>query len=155
MRQGSRDITSGGTLLVASVTLYLLIPGQVETLEGDTLTPASMPMAITLFIAMLSSVLVFSGLRQRTRDTSSSPLVPDGGGKYLGLTVVVMVSYVGLIPWVGFIPATAAALLALALLFGNRDWKVIFLMVLLAPPGILLFFRYSMLVLLPQGTLFD
>lgn len=155
MRQGSRDITSGSVLLVASIALYLLIPGQIETLDGDTLTPASMPMAITAFIAVLSAILVLSGVRQRSQETSVNSLIPDGGGIYLSLSVVVMIGYVAVIPWAGYISATAVALLALALLFGNRNWKHILIMIVIAPPAILLFFRYTMLVLLPQGMLFD
>ena len=155
MRQGSRDIVSGGVLFAASVTLYLLIPGQVETLDGDTLTPASLPFAITALIAVLSAFLVMAGWRQRQRETVDEPLSPKGSGIYLGTTVVTMIGYVAIIPWAGYIASTAAALLALALLFGNRSWKHILIMIVLAPPAILIFFRYTMLVLLPQGSFFE
>ncbi|MBF0280529.1 MAG: tripartite tricarboxylate transporter TctB family protein [SAR324 cluster bacterium] len=154
-RKGSRDILSGSVLLIASLSLYLLIPGQVETLEGETLTPASMPMAIAAFIAVLSAILIFLGIRQRRLDLQEKPLIPEGGGIYLGATIVVMLVYVALISWAGYIAATALVLLALALLFGNRNWKHILLMMLIAPPLIMLFFRYTMLVLLPQGIFFS
>jgi hypothetical protein len=154
MQQGSRDIASGGVLLVLSVALYLAIPGQVETLTGDTLTPASLPFAITGIIGVLSAVLLFQGIRTRRASASSGIAVETGGLLYVGATIVVMIAYAALIPWIGYIAATAAVLLLLALLFNNRNWKQILVMMVIAPPAIMIFFRYTMLVLLPQGKLF-
>ena len=154
MQQGSRDIVSGGVLLVLSIALYLAIPRQVETLTGDTLTPASLPFAITAIIGVLSAVLLFQGLRASQSTASTGITINTGGLIYVGSTIVVMLGYVALIPWIGFIAATAAVLLLLAMLYNNRNWKQILIMMVIAPPFILIFFRYTMLVLLPQGTLF-
>lgn len=155
MQQGKRDILSGGVLLVISIALYLIIPGQVETLEGDTLTPASMPMAIVAIIAALSLCLMVIGFRQRVTEENPEPLIPDGSAIYIGGTAVVTLGYVAAIPIAGYIGATAVALFAFSRLFGNRNWKHILIMVIVAPPAILLFFRYTMLVLLPQGIWFE
>jgi len=153
MWQGRRDTLSGGLLLVLSVTLYFVIPGQVETLEGDTLTPASLPTALSVIIAGLSAILLVQGL---TAPRGAAPEVAGGrlGAVYVGAVIVAIALYTALIPWLGYIAATAAVILVLSLLYGNRRWRQIVLLMALAPPAIVVFFRYTMLVLLPQGRLF-
>ena len=154
MTQGRQDVVSGAVLLVLSIALYLAIPGQVETLEADTLTPASLPFAVTALIGVLSAVLLFQGIRAGGFQSGGNA----GGARglvHVGLTLVVMGGYAASIPWAGYIPATIAALLLLTVLYGNRNWKQILLILVIAPPLILIFFRYTMLVLLPQGRLFD
>jgi hypothetical protein len=154
MHQGSRDIISGSVLLVLSIALYMTIPGQVETLTGESLTPASLPFAITAIIGVLSAVLLIQGIRAARKSASAGITIDTGGLIYVGSTIVVMLTYVALIPWIGFIAATAAVLLLLAMLFNNRNWKQILIMMVIAPPAIMIFFRYTMLVLLPQGKFF-
>lgn len=153
MSQGRQDILSGTFLLVLSIILFLMIPSQVETTEGDSLTPASLPLIITAVIGVLSAALLFQGLRAGWRNTSAGQTVGASGLLYVGATIAVMATYAGLINWAGYIAATLLALLALALLYGNRNWVQIAIIIIVAPPLILLFFRFTMLVLLPQGRL--
>lgn len=156
MIRGRQDILSGGVLLVLSVALYLAIPGQVETLEGDTLTPASLPLAITGVIGVLSAILLGQGIRDRHLSADTAQKAAAAKGLiYVAATIVVMVGYAALIPWLGYIAATVSVLVLLALLYGNRNWRQILIIIVIAPPLIMVFFRYTMLVLLPQGKLFE
>jgi len=155
MTQGVRDVYSGGVLLVLSIALFFVIPGQVETTVSDTLTPAFVPTTITVLIAALSAVLLVQGLRSRAQETGGgNETITSGGLGYVAVTIGVIIAYAAAIPWLGYIPATAAVLLGLATLYGNRNWKQIVIIMVIAPPVIMVFFRYTMLVLLPEGKLF-
>jgi len=156
MQTGSKDIISGSVLLILSVALYVFIPSQVETVVGDTLTPASLPMAITILIGTLSAILTLNGLvAYRSSEKNQSKKIEMRPLFYMGITAILMAVYVSFIPWMGYIVATAFALFCLSLLFGNRNWKQILAVMVIAPPAIMLFFRYTMLVLLPDGTFFN
>lgn len=152
-------MVSGAVLLALSVALYVAIPDQVVTTEGDTLTPASLPTMLAVVIGALSAALLVQGLATRRRAAALAEAEATAAGPRIGyVTVAAVIAvatlYIAAIPRAGYLLGTGAALVALALLYGNRSWKQILLLALIAPPAILLFFRYTMLVLLPQGRLF-
>jgi putative tricarboxylic transport membrane protein len=155
MQQGARDIVSGGVILVLGIALFVLIPGQVETLEADTLTPAFIPLATTAIICVLAAILLAQGILARTPTESRAEPWSIRPLATMIVTVFVMLVYVGAIPWIGYIAATGAVLVLLALVYGNRSIVQIVILAVVAPPAILVFFRYTMLVLLPQGRLFN
>ena len=153
MSQAKLDFVAGLTLFCLAGLLLILIPGQVETTEGDTLTPASLPKIATTFILLLAAALVVQGYLHRREDGETG--LSNYFSVYVFVAIGVMFIYVSLIPYLGYVPSTALALAALMFLYGNRNLTQIVLVCLVAPPLILLFFRYTMLVLLPQGTLME
>ncbi len=153
MSQAKLDFVAGVTLFCLAGLLLVLIPGQVETTEGDTLTPASLPTIATSFILLLAASLFVQGFRHRREDGDSEGT--SFFSIYVFVAIGVMFIYVSLIPYLGYVLSTALALAVLMFLYGNRSFKQIILVCLVAPPFILLFFRYTMLVLLPRGTLME
>lgn len=159
MSGGGRDVISGGILLLASLVLLALIPGQVETTEGVNLTPAFIPTVMAIAIACLATVLLIQGIIVMRAGAPAQRPVPAGRRVravviMLGV-VVVIAAQAALLTRLGYIGASALALIALALLYGHRRWWHIAILCIAAPPAILVFFRYTMLVLLPQGTWFE
>ncbi len=155
MREINKNIWSGGVLLGLCVVLIIQIPGQVGTTTDDSLSPAFLPMLVTALIAVMSVFLIVQGVL--TKDIATATPVKQTFAEigYVGLCILVMIIYVGILKWVGFIVATFAVIVVLALLYGNRNWLQILITAMVAPPAIMLFFRYTMLVLLPEGTLFN
>lgn len=162
MRAGARDSLSGAVLLALAIGLYRDIPDQVETLTGDSLTPASLPGALSALIALLAALLLVQGLLNMGRARVAAQDNPADnnsfsarGCAYVLATAGVAVLYAATIGWLGYLLASALAAGALALLYGHRRWGQILLMMIIAPPLIMFFFRYTMLVLLPEGRLFE
>jgi hypothetical protein len=155
MQERQQNIWSGGALLLLCVVLFVQIPGQVGSSDGYSLSPAFLPTLISAIIAVMSAILIIQGV-MATAEVRSKPLkqsMVEAG--YVGLTVLAMIGYVSVLEWLGFIAATAIVIVVLALLYGNRNWVQIIVTAIVAPPLIMLFFRYAMLVLLPEGTLFN
>lgn len=151
-----RDIGAGGVLLVLSVALYRVIPHQVETLQGDSLTPASLPSALAMLVAVLAAILLLQGMRAYRQAAPAENGHASWRGRVYVLAVVATVAlYIAALEWLGYLLASAVTAGALALLYGHRRWWQIVLLMLLAPPALLYFFRHTMLVLLPEGRLFE
>jgi hypothetical protein len=152
-----RDAVSGGTLLVFGSALLFAIPYQVETLESDTLTPAFIPTAVTWIIVVLAAVLLARGIAGRRRNEGGDQPRPERWRQSLGVMGMVAgaaVLYVLAIPVLGYLLASGLALGAFSYLFGHRKWWQILTLMIVTPPALFLFFRYTMLVLLPGGDLF-
>lgn len=160
MRSGGRDVLSGSVLLLGSLGLLVVLPGQIETTEGPNLTPAFVPTVMAIAIAGLSVVLVLQGIIA-LRAAGDEEQAPPAAGKRLRATLVTIAvaatiaAQTALLARLGYIGSSALALIALALLYGHRRWWHIAILCIAAPPLILVFFRYTMLVLLPQGTWFE
>ena len=153
MKKSARDIYSGSVFLVLSILLYLVIPGQVETLESENLTPAFIPETMAISIGLLSLILLGQGIRN-SAPVPGQPVWEPGGLKYVVAVILVAIGYTVLMPWVGYLVSTSLALGILCLIYGNRNWLQIIIIMIVCPPIIKIFFRYTMLVLLPKGSIF-
>ena len=155
MRESLRDAISGGVLLFLGTALALAIPHQVETLESDTLTPAFLPALMAGVVIVLATVLLVRGVYLAQRDSGEPGERHPRALAYMVGVAAVAVAYVALIPVLGFLLATGLALGGFSWLYGHRNrWQLVALMVV-TPPVVFFFFRYTMLVLLPQGSLFN
>lgn len=159
MTRGGQDILSGAVLLLGSLALLIALPGQIETLDGPDLTPAFIPRLMIIGIGGLSAILLVQGVLTLRREGASGPAVElsdrlRGAGAVLAL-VAIIVFQILLMTRLGYLGSTALAVGALALLYGHRRWWHIAILMIVAPPAIMLFFRYLMLVLLPSGTWFE
>ncbi len=157
MSEGGRDFISGGFLLVFCMVIYFSIPYQVDLEETGTLTAASLPAALTIIIGALSAYLLARGIRStRTAGWNTGEVDEKKGGfVYVAAVGLTLILYVILIPWLGYLLSTGLILGILSYLYGQRIyWQILVLMVV-SPPVIYYFFRYTMLVLLPQGSLFN
>lgn len=159
MSSGGRDVVSGAVLLLASLALLVVIPDQVVTTEAPTLTPAFVPTVMAISIAVLSLILLIQGLLTLRSAGGATPAKPAGspvrGVLNVAAVILVIALQTALLTRAGYLGATGLAVGVLALLYGHRNWWQIALLVVLTPPAIMVFFRYTMLVLLPAGTWFE
>ena len=158
------NIITGMLLFILCVFLYLLIPSQITMIETKRLSmsPAFYPRLIIITMAILSLVFALSNYR-KYRKTADSALPREPGKKVsiLGesshrtlITVGIMLGYIYLIEFVGFLYATPLGLGALMYHMGTRRIKT-FCLVMIGVPLILYFvFERIMLVILPRGILF-
>jgi len=57
-------------------------------------------------------------------------------------------------PLFGYLLATAATLLVLSVIYGNRRWLGLFIVAAVSPPVLFFFFQEVMIILLPEASLF-
>ena len=163
MSAAVRDLVSGAVVLIFCITIYLLIPTQVVIEETGGMTAASVPAILLFTIGALATLLLVRGVAA-VRAAPSGGTATNGmtdkatdrkGLAYAAVAAAGLVVYVAAISWLGYLLSTALALCFLTLLFGQRVyWKILVLMAV-APPILFYFFRYTMFVLLPQGRLFE
>ena len=121
-----------------------------------------MPRFVIGVLIVLSTVLAGQGLLRMRREGPARPAEADvdkrvllrGLGYAAGVLAVALV-YLAAIPTGGYLLATGIAFVPLALLYGNRRWRQIIVAAIVLPPFLFFFFRFTMLVLLPKGTLFS
>lgn len=146
-------------LLLASIILLAVIPHQVETTEGPNLTPAFIPTVMAIAIAGLSAVLAIQGLIALRTAHRAAPARPRQFGLrglfHVAAVIAVVAVQTALLTRLGYLGATGIAIALLAVLYGHRSWWQIALLAIVAPPAVIIFFRYTMLVLLPEGSWFE
>jgi len=158
LAEARRDAFSGAVLLAGAVALWLAIPHQVQTLDGESLTPASAPRALTALLGLLGALLVVRGVASsgaRGDGVDAEEERPRGPRlARAGAAFALLVAYVGAMPVLGYLVSTGLVLAALAWLFGLRRPLVLALLAIGTPPLLFYFFRYTLLVLLPIGSVF-
>jgi len=159
MSTALRDLISGAVVLVFCISIYVSIPCQVVIEETGNLTAASVPIILLVVIGTLAASLTVRGVlghRASPVEEYATDKTRDWKGMvYVAIAAVGLIVYVIALPWFGYLLSTMMTLGFLALLFGQRVyWRILVLMVL-APPILFFFFRYIMYVLLPQGRLFE
>jgi hypothetical protein len=154
MIQNVRDFKTGvGFSVFCLFLIFFLIPRQVGSLtEPD----AMMPVLITLFLLVLSIILVVKSISQRVpavihheeNETRMS------AGK-LWTVVAAMAAYAWLLDITGFLLTSLCAMVGLFLLFGVRDFKRIILITAITL-GVLYFsFEKLLYAPLPVGVFFE
>jgi putative tricarboxylic transport membrane protein len=158
------NIITGMLFFILCVFLYLLIPSQITMIETKRLSmsPAFYPRLIIITMAILSLVFALSSFRQYRKMTDSAR--PSESGKKVSIlgenslrtliTVSIMLGYVYLIEWVGFLLATPIGLGALMFHMGNRRIRIFCLVMIGVPLILYLVFERVMLVILPRGIYF-
>jgi len=158
------NLITGMLLFILCVFLYLLIPSQITMIETKRLSmsPAFYPRVVILTMAILSLVFALSSYRQYRKTADSAP--PSEPGKRVSIlgesstrtlvTMGIMLGYVYLIEWIGFLLATPIGLGALMVHMGNRRLRVLCLVMIGVPLLLYFVFERIMLVILPRGVLF-
>jgi hypothetical protein len=119
----------------------------------------SFPSALAAAIALLSALLGWNGWRRRHRKEEALPKPGEDDEKvasrpYIIAAIVVMALYIVGMPLFGYLLATAAALLALSAIYGNRRPLGLVIVAAVAPPALYFFFQEVMIILLPEASLF-
>lgn len=120
--------------------------------SGAFVKTTTLPIALVVVLMGLSALLLAGALLR------GAPAGTAGRKRQAGLwrvpaMVVWIALYVALLPWAGYLAASAAFLIGASLLYGNRRWGVILAWSVLLPGALLLFFEKVMIVLLPSSRL--
>jgi len=112
------------------------------------------PLLILAFATALSLILLFQGLWKITRDSRlETPAQPTPGGAARCLaTMAIVLGYLLLMPWVGFIVATPVFVLIFMLGLGERRVGLLSTAPLLITIGFFLFFIRFIQIPLPRGS---
>ena len=154
-----RDLVSGGVVLVFCITIYASIPYQVVIEETGNLTAASVPSILLIIIGTLAAFLSLRGLislhASPSDEDSTNKTTELKGMVYVLYAAFSLIVYVIAISWIGYLLSTMMILFFLSILFGQRVYWRILIFMIVVPPILFFFFRYTMFVLLPQGRLFE
>ena len=153
MIKSSHDFKLGaGFAALCLLLLFFLIPSQVGSLtESDAL----MPLLATLFILILSIILMLKSIGQPRLKKSPPAEGKRMPGYTLWIVVATMVVYAWLLDLTGFLLTSFLAMIALFLVFGVRNYKRIVLITAITLGILYLSFEKLLLAPLPIGTLIE
>ena len=150
MSVGHRNLAAGFVLLAAGIG-YGFATGQLpDRTLPDTPGPAFFPWLIALGLIGLSAALIVQGLiaiRQRGEEIAGYRL-PDRGWLALGG----FAAYLLLLPYAGFVLASAPFCGGLVVLYGERRPVIALAAAILIPLILFLVFSTGFQVLLPRGA---
>ena len=128
------DVVLGSVLIAGAIlilTLDGLAQGGVETQLGSMF----MPRVVAGFIGIFSAMIALPSLRQIIADAPLAPqeTIPAEGFGGVLVYVAIFVAYWWLLPVLGFVIATSAAMFAIAVLLGGRSWLAMALVSVVVP----------------------
>ena len=132
--------------------LFFLIPSQVG---GLTEAASLLPVLITLFILMLSILLIVSSLRLEAVDGDEVHTGNKPKPSILFLVIGVMIAYAWSLDIIGFLLSSLLAMSSLFLIFGVREYKRIALITFITLAVLYISFEKLLVAPLPVGTLIE
>lgn len=151
MSMARRNIIAGAVLLAVSVGYGVLTAGLPDRSLPDTPGPAFLPTLIAAALLVLSSALLVRGVveaRQASKEAPGYGVPARGWIALAGFAV-----YVGLLPSLGFVPASIPFFAGLMWLYGERNKLLIGLTSILVPVVLFYLFTAGFQILLPRGPL--
>ncbi|MFQ6110758.1 MAG: tripartite tricarboxylate transporter TctB family protein [Nitrospinota bacterium] len=145
-------------LIAFSLFAYLLIPYQIaeprfmQSRRFTTLTPTMFPRVAAIALLGLSLIYLI-GSHRLNEENLLARLAPPSLRR-IGVTLFVFILYIYLLEILGFLLATPLCLGILTIYYGNRDWKLLILVIVLVPLAIFYFFQKVLMVALPEGIIF-
>jgi putative tricarboxylic transport membrane protein len=151
----TNDTISGAILIIASlVMIYLTL--SFPPLPGQKYGPALFPRVLGAGLLVCGALLVLRGLGRRRRGEAWATFADWTGqpGRVIALLLVVglVLTYILLSEWIGFLPIAFALLLTLFIYFKTRA-VVAVPIAIVATWSIHWFFATMMRVPLPRGLL--
>lgn len=149
-----RSIVEGGAVVVIGSSILILLPSQIATLPGlqIAVSPGIVPMLAGIGLIIAGSGLV---LQSSLTSVTSDPIDLDRTVIIrIVTTVLLLIAYTILFPWLGFLVTSAVFVGFFTYFFGARSWQKIVLLVVLTPIGVWLFFEKLFRIPLPHGLLY-
>ncbi len=150
------NVLVGIAFLILGVIIYLLSYIEALGMQDWSLSPGFFPRLAAGCIVGLSILLIlvttFSGDK---RDVSISAQIRWRVFLYVIGTIAIMIFYVSLIEWLGFILSTIITMVGMMVLYGFRRWILIAIISFSLPLLIYFFSLKVMYVLFPTGKLFQ
>jgi putative tricarboxylic transport membrane protein len=151
-----RNLLVGIAFIILGITIYLLSYTEARGIHDWSLSPAFFPRLAATFIVGLSLLLVVVDAVMRKRNSvPASERIQWRVFSYVIATIGIMILYVYLIEWLGFIPATTITMAGMMVLYGSRRWVLIALTSVCLPLLIYFFALKVMYVLFPAGKVFQ
>ena len=153
MVKNPKDLKLGAGLAAFCLfCLFFLIPSQVG---GLTEAASLLPVLITLFILMLSILLIVSSLRLEAVDGDEVHTGNKPKPSTLFLVIGVMIAYAWSLDIIGFLLSSLLAMSSLFLIFGVREYKRIALITFITLAVLYISFEKLLVAPLPVGTLIE
>jgi len=155
----------GFLLLLFALIIYFLIPSQIGIIETArmSLSPSFYPRLVIVTMVVISSIYLVSSFfgEKKKHGRSKGKKADQREARILGenplrtlITVMIILGYVYLLEFLGFLIATPIGLFAFSYHMGNRRIKTFCLIMIIVPLAIYFFFEKVMLIFLPEGTVF-
>jgi len=147
-------LASGLAVFALALGLWL-IPGFVSsfTTGKHGLSPRFFPYLVAAALGLLSLSLLIKNIRPN-QETGSRVEDKRVTGSTL-LCILLFFLYFIIIDWIGLVPASFLALIALMRLYGFRNWLWVFIFSVVLVVLLFFFFEKVALVPLPRGALLD
>lgn len=141
-------------MVVIGSSILILLPSQVATLPGirTAVPPTVVPglVGAGLIIAGFGLVLqsALNGATSGRVDWDRTAAIR------IVITVLLLIAYTVMFPWLGFLVTSALFTGFFAFFFGARSWVKIALLLVLTPVSVWLFFEKLFRIPLPHGLLY-
>lgn len=109
-----------------------------------------MPRVYCIFLFVLGAMLIFQGVREK-----SHPTQEEDTFKYSAITMLLVLVYLIIIPFIGFYISTFLLILSLLLFSKVKSWIVLISIPVGTNLFILIFFQNFLNVSIPMGSLFS
>ena len=150
------NLIVGIAFIILGIVIYLLSFTQAPGISDWSLSPAFFPrLAATLIAGLGLLLIVVTAVFGGKRRASNSGQIRWRVFLYVMGTIAIMILYVSLIEWVGFILATVVTMAGMMVLYGSRRWILIALTSIFLPLLIYFLALKVMFVLFPTGKLFQ
>lgn len=149
---------SAAVVVALGLVYWALVPAQIapETAPFG-ISGRFFPRLIAIMAVACGSVLLVRSLLTSGRPDSSADETLGFESAALGrvaIYVAILIGYVVGMAVLGYVVATAIAMVLLLLHAGARDWPTVGVVAVAVPAGLYLFFEKVMIVPLPRGLLF-
>lgn len=140
--------TGVGAAFFALGAFWLNLSARLPDAHGlASFGPEFFPELVVVCMMVVAACLIVNDLRGRNR--TAGVRLDKASVVRLALAIALSAAYIFLLPEVGYLPATVAALFLLLLLFGVRGKVVLPAISVLVPTGLYLLFEVVLKVLLP------
>lgn len=153
-----KGIGEGVVLILTGSTTLLLIPFQIDSVSGVTVsvTPSFLPSVMGIALILVGLGLLIQSFR--TKDSLSvqdgAEIPSSGSFRIVLLAAALLIVYTMLFPHLGFLVTSALFVGIFNYLFGARKILKISLNMVLVPVGVWLFFEKLFHIPLPHGLLY-
>jgi putative tricarboxylic transport membrane protein len=148
-----RNIAAAVGLIVCGLVYGYLAWGLPVRSLPNTPGPSFFPLVVTVVILALSTALLIQALAMERDPPASQGDGAASHGRMAGLLLVVILTYIVLLPVLGFILATIPFFAILMVLFGERRPFLVAVGALAMTAVLYGLFRHGFGVFLPRGLL--
>jgi hypothetical protein len=109
----NRDFALGSIMLAVAAAYYAAAAALPTSSLDDAIGPQGLPKSYAVVLAALSVVLMFRAARAATPGSGARPAESQryALGRVAGMLVIGAV-YIAVVPWIGYLPALAALIMA-------------------------------------------